>query len=403
MHKIKTPSAGEIHLPIIGKKLFKLALAWSSTADLPGTKKDRSEVIGAVKGRKVVIHGSSSIKAALEATEQSAKAIRQARKDRQVMREDRALGYCPVETVSKITRSFIERRTPATPRCFGLTPSNVFPGYNLTKQRAMLRGAVLRDGSMNQRLEARIRRAVIAAYNASALDLSVAGDEDWTVIATTHPGEVGVTAGTYKDWGDRYSGSKSRYAKTAIKVEVTVPHGYLSRVISRNLAVVDGMMTIDAQPMDCREPGIEVYRARWISQGIGKSIHVHEGFIARTSDHALGFHGKTYASALTGLRRKQTLAEHPDTAAERSDQAIKAFARRWSDKDFLVSVQDAKDTGSCDYGIRSWCHANALPYDAGEVHISAVVEAYRKMPLPEARRAILHAWNRQQSMATKAA
>lgn len=400
--KIKTPSAGETHLPIIGKKLFKLALSWSMSTGLPGTQKDRDEAIKSIKSRKALIHGSKAVKTAREAVEEAAGDIRRLRRERKSFRQDAGLRYCALAIRTRFDSSW--RRRDAERQNQGeIRPSYLLPGRTIGDQREAIQRGLIPQKPLAERLESRIRKSVHQAYKASMLDLSVAGEETWSILTTTFPERVTAKAETYKDWNDRYSGRKSRYAKTAINVGITVPHRYLSRVVKRGLAVVDGMMTLDAQPMDCKEPGIEVFRARWVEQGVGKTLKTIDGFIARTTDRRMAFHGKTYGSALTGLRRKQHLAEQPESAADRAEKIIKAFVSRWKGKDFEVSVQDAKDTGSCDYGIRSWCHAHDLPYSEGKAHISAVIEAYRKSPLPEARRAILHAWSRHQHATSRAA
>jgi len=377
--KIKKTSAGNTHLPIIGKSLFKLALSWSTSIDLPGTQKDRDEAIKSIKRRKSLIHCSKSIKTAREAVEEAARDIRRMRGERQFfMHANR--------------QSQDENR-----------PSYLLPGRTIGDQREAIQRGLIPRKPLAERLESRIMKSVHQAYKDSMLDLSVAGKETWRIITTTLPEHVAAKAETYKDWNDRYSGHYSRrYAKTAIKVSITVPHRYLSRVVKRGLSVVDGMMTLDAQPMECKDPGIEVFRAIWVEQGVGKTLKNIDGFIARTADRRMAFHGKTYSSAMKGLRRKQRLAEHPESSADRAERAIKSFVSRWKGKDFEVSVQDAKDTGSCDYGIRSWCYVHDLPYIEGKAHISAVIDAYRKSPLPEARRAILHAWSRHQHATPRA-
>lgn len=245
--------------------------------------------------------------------------------------------------------------------------------------------------SREEALIAKVRAFFKISYlgGACSLDLSVAGEERWNVALTSDPAAVKMTAETYKDASDRYKGAWSRAAKTAINVNVVLPRAWMRRVYNRGLQIVGGLLTLDAQPLDCKEPGVEVFAAKWAEQGRGKTVKVQNGFIARSG--SLSFHGATYRSALTGLRRKMELSESPDAASARAEKAVNAFCKRWAKADFLVSVDDARETGACEFGIKSWCLANELPYDLGRAHISDVIAAYRKAPLPEARLAILHA------------
>ncbi len=59
-----------------------------------------------------------------------------------------------------------------------------------------------------------------------------------------------------------------------------------------------------------------------------------------------------------------------------------------------VRISDARAMGACDYGIRSWCNATGLSYQAGIASVDEVLAGYLKYPAPEARAAILHALRR---------
>ena len=58
------------------------------------------------------------------------------------------------------------------------------------------------------------------------------------------------------------------------------------------------------------------------------------------------------------------------------------------------SVPDARDTGSCEFGILSWCNAVGLDYKAGAAPLQRVLDAFRVRPQIEVRRAVLNAVRR---------
>ena len=62
-----------------------------------------------------------------------------------------------------------------------------------------------------------------------------------------------------------------------------------------------------------------------------------------------------------------------------------------------VSVADAAASGACDYGIRSWCAAVGLDYEAGSAQLSEVYAAYQRQPRAEAHAVILLVLRRQRS------
>jgi hypothetical protein len=65
-----------------------------------------------------------------------------------------------------------------------------------------------------------------------------------------------------------------------------------------------------------------------------------------------------------------------------------------------VSVEDARDTGACEYGIQSWCHAVGIDLQAGSVPLSRVLTGFRIQPLVEVRRTVLHAIKAQRRRAS---
>ena len=70
---------------------------------------------------------------------------------------------------------------------------------------------------------------------------------------------------------------------------------------------------------------------------------------------------------------------------------------RYQGRDIYVSVGDAHESGSCDFGIRSWCEAVGLDYESGEAPLAMVLEGFRSRPQEEVRRAVLYAVRRHRA------
>jgi hypothetical protein len=354
--RMERKEAGKKAKERLGARLFDLALKLSKRPN-GVTQAETSGLIKTMKMRKSKIDGSASIRTATLAVLEVAEQIDMLRRTRQPVR----MGFVKPELSGD-------------------------PGVPARSNFAMP-GATPVAVRLARRVESVVTAAFLKSYTIPA------GDAGISVRMTTDPESVSISTKTEKDWSQTYRGDYKNYAMNRLDVKIVVPQRYLSRVVKRGLAVVDGMMTLDAQPMDCAEVGVEVYRATWGTQGRGCSVKLQEGFIARADGES--FHGKTYASAIQGLRRKLRYAEDPQgEIRRRAEASVKAFVARWRGQHFPVSVNDAYETGACEYGVRSWCHSNGLPFDDGEAPLAEVLEAYKRQPLPEARRAILHAARR---------
>jgi hypothetical protein len=106
--------------------------------------------------------------------------------------------------------------------------------------------------------------------------------------------------------------------------------------------------------------------------------------------------------------RKHKLASSPARERVGAYQlTVDGFVARYARYGHVpVSVEDARDTGACEYGIQSWCHAVGIDLQAGSVPLSRVLAGFRVQPLVEVRRTVLHAIKAQRrrasSVATKA-
>lgn len=348
------------HAPVIGRRLFAVAVSWSREG-IPGITA-ATEQVASIKGRKAVINGSRAKRAAAEATLEAAEACKAAAEARKKAR--RRAGV-------------MRRRQP-------------HPDLAVLVMRAGQRGGLCKRLSLP--LSTRLARMRIMRVSPLARGLRL--DQAPDIILTTDPARVGVEQGDYLDWN--YYSKATKYPKKIVNTTITVPAQWISRVEKRGLAQAGGMMTLDAQPLESRG-SIELFAAVWVVQGRGYQVEAVRGVIACEGD--VTYHGADADQAIAGLRRKAAWAKLPaavkrERIARLQASAPETFAKRYRGIRAEVCIADAQAIGACEYGIRSWCEATGLDYDAGCETLDRVLDAYIERPQPEARQAILHAVRR---------
>lgn len=193
---------------------------------------------------------------------------------------------------------------------------------------------------------------------------------------------VGASGESEKAWSSngKWSGSNSSH-------EIQVPRDWLTVVQARGIAVCDGLLTLDAEPILGHGP--ELFRAAWIEQGKGFDLNCVRGYIARIDGAA--YHAKTARAALDGVQRKAGLKPKRRQGVIDLDK----LARRHGD--LPVYFADSRDAGNCDSGTRSWC--NAVGVNPAGCTLADVVSGYKLRPLPGAlaviRRVVRDRHNRQ--------
>lgn len=285
----------------------------------------------------------------------------------------RRLGYCPVDVTVRRWNDYFQ---PAGKGVKLLDPQRGTPGHRVGRTPVRLPA-----GTPAQRLDALRRAAVIAKYRSIYRE---AAHGELAVTLTRDPAAVGIKQTERHEWAQKGARYSTRYQDTTI----TVPADWRVRVARRGIADVDGMLTIDASPLEGAPAGVELHAAVWLVQGRGTTVTAQRGVIARTA--GLSYHGTDASQALAGLKRKQRAAEWDATlrTADLASLIEKAGTG------IVVSIADARAIGACEYGIKSWCHRTGLPYDAGCATLGQVYDAYQRDPAPEARAAMLHALRR---------
>lgn len=242
-------------------------------------------------------------------------------------------------------------------------------------------GRVLPVGTPEQRRAARRTNAVEEILETNLRTSSHMHQTQ--VLVTDDPSQITFKADTAKVW-NVYRGAYSSYPAISSFFEATVHRQWWSRVGTRDLAVVDGLPTLDAVPMISPVADIELFAAIWVERGRGYSAKPMHGFIARSQGTT--YHARTARAAISGLQRKfaeQGLpAPMTSEEAERRERRLKKIEKRWGST--TVTLQDSLSIGNCLSGTRAWAHAVDLDPDLGRATLSDVISGYRQRPQAEA-------------------
>lgn len=263
---------------------------------------------------------------------------------------------------------------------------------------------LLPSGTPQERINSR-RRATLKSVAVNLLRYGAAGGSSFNVNFSNDPSKIGYIVDMDCNW-DTYGGSFKGWRANEDDHSVTIPYQWLTRVYHRDLEDLSGLLTLDAIPVRSGCPDIELYRAVWARQGRGFSVITERGFIARCGDY--DFHADTAEGALKGIRRKMTAAG--ERAKPRSplaitdEEFIKRFSRR--DKNCTVSLDDARESGSCESGILQWCENVGIDPARGSIPLHEALEAFSREPQTEVRLAVIQAarrYRREQRLAAQAA
>lgn len=219
-------------------------------------------------------------------------------------------------------------------------------------------------GTLTARLHERVCSAVLAAADTCGYRRSKSG---W--VGGAHRTTVSVGAyvcaqgASEKVWHKRHSWSGTDSAHT-----FTVKRDWLSRVQRAGLAVVDGLLTLDALQV-----AEGLWAADWVEQSTGFGLRAERGYIVRNRDGRL-----QHATSEAAARRLQAPAKPPRGAkavALRAQELLRLPTDHWPSAGLsaLVTAQDSLAAGNCAAGTRDWM-ARHLPEGQSAV---SVAEALR--------------------------
>ena len=189
---------------------------------------------------------------------------------------------------------------------------------------------------------------------------------------------------------NRVRSSKSKWPGNNSHAKYSVPADWIATVLDRDLAVVDGMLTLSAVSVPGHGP--ELYHAAWVEQGRGCSLNLSRGYIARlTHDGSTyTYHAASARAAIAGVQIKAKMKP----ARRKGGVGLDRLVRRYGD----LPVYWADSDGiACASGTRNWCEAVGI--DPSGTTVTEVVAGYRLRPMPEAlqilRRVVRDRHNRQ--------
>lgn len=194
------------------------------------------------------------------------------------------------------------------------------------------------------------------------------------------------------DW-DVYRGRFKGWKCVLKYPEVFVKPNWLNRIADAGIAVLDGMLTLDARRLPRRDTqcGETVYKASWVRQGRGLKIEAEHGYIATCGGYA--YHSRQNPThALEGLRNKMEHSQADRDAHSAAD--LFARASRVSG-DVRVSVEDAEAVGSCRPGIEGWCERVGIDINAGSVTLRRFMRGLAIAPRREALATLAHVLRRE--------
>jgi hypothetical protein len=239
-----------------------------------------------------------------------------------------------------------------------------------------------------------LRKRTVTQYAQQAFRHGAPGGTKFTVGFADKTTEVGYSIDLDRNF-DVYRGAYKGWGANVDMHQIRVPADWRIRVERKGLALLGGLMTLDALPMEA-PAGIELYAAVWASQGRGYAVKTDRGFIAVAGGDS--FHSDTADGAISGLRRKGRSA--PARAAMITDMksAVEAFITKYARCAIDVSLDDARRSGSCEYGIRSWCASVGIDIARAQVPMAELLEGFRCMSQTEVRRAVLRAVQRDKRL-----
>jgi hypothetical protein len=252
------------------------------------------------------------------------------------------------------------------------------------------RRARLPAGTPMERLT-RIRRDALVSLARQTMRSGAAGGCSFTVSVCKDSESASYVVSVIQN-RDTYKGKYKGYPASEDHHHITVPVDWRTRVERLGLSHLDGLLTLDAEHVSHVE-GMELFQATWARQGRGYSVVTERGYIAR--EGALSFHAASAEAAIAGLQRKRRAGQrNGGMRCGAGAHNIDAFIKRHRHVTCELTIDDARDTGSCEPGIRRWCHATGIDFARQRIPMSEALDAFKKVPAPEARLAILHAVRR---------
>jgi hypothetical protein len=150
-------------------------------------------------------------------------------------------------------------------------------------------------------------------------------------------GEANITSDVEEGWID-YKRQGWRRGIKSQEITVTIPLRWDARVNARGLAVVDGLLTLDAEPVKGPPEGIELYRATWARQGRGLELGRECGIIARHTESGTTYHSTAQEKATP----PKGMASYAYVLVPSSKAAVAGLKRKLAAQGIPAEVRQAR-------------------------------------------------------------
>jgi hypothetical protein len=289
---------------------------------------------------------------------------------KQILRAARSAARAAAERGETATEA--KRAALATAR-EALGVSRLPAGWPAAVERAALAGIEVgervrarRAASIRRRAEAAALKTPEGAARAALLSCGYRRSESsWAggehrVRAVVARGRVDARGWSSYETARNHSPGAGRYrAGTNSHLEVTVGPRWLTRVQQAGIAVVDGMLTLEAQRLPRQQlrrwgiaDNVEAWEASWAVQSRGFGLRVERGLIVR--EYGVATHVAGPLEARTVLRGQLQLSKRAEAARE----AHAGFDA--DDLQVVVYRRDSAAAGNCATGTTDWI-ARHLP------------------------------------------
>jgi hypothetical protein len=204
---------------------------------------------------------------------------------------------------------------------------------------------------LEKKLSAPLQSPVLAAYRAAGYRTTTHGHSVSVRVARTASVDSSVsrannsTVGLPNSYNNGFGVNCSTHA-------LSVRRNWLESVYARGVAVVDGLLTLDAQPTDSPD----TLRALWVEQSRGTSLVSSWGYLVR-AEGGPWVHSATERGCAKAQRDSAARIEsyQRQQSSERAELEAAAY--------LTITLADARAAGLCESGIRDWCGKRGIEVD----------------------------------------
>ena len=218
-----------------------------------------------------------------------------------------------------------------------------------------------------------VREAALAAYESCSFRGCCSrwvekGEHETRVVIDRR---AGAECDTKRVWS-----GNGKWSGLASSHKITIRASWRKNVESRGIAVVDGLLTLDARPAEDDLPlrsGEEVLAATWVRQGRGTSLVGERGYLYRVTVPDQSGNGNDlrstwlHAPSLRAARAQASRrSDYTPTPSERTAAVVRS-ARKRGEISRRAALRISKSCGLCRTGTLAWIETHFPGRDAVSV------------------------------------